>query len=176
VSFRSLYSRRKRIRRFKIPPFPASDTMAIGINSPLVKTERMTSLELAWREWLENTTPYPKNELIGRHLFIDEFRRYGQALAWLKPGLDYILISKIEALQTRRGEAKRLIEFLKTLSDKYAIRLFARALAYIPDPPLPSGPLLSQRELEDWYGRLGFEIRPLNKNVAEIGYPDLPAD
>lgn len=150
--------------------------MTVGLGSPLVKIERMTSLELAWKEWQEHTTPYPKDQIIGRHVFVDEFRRYGQALAWLKPGPDYILISKIEALQTRRGEAKRLLEFLKSLSDRYKIRLFARALAYIPDPPLPSGPLLSQRQLEDWYGRLGFEIRPINKHVAEIGYPDLPAE
>src|SRR5712671_155522 len=119
----------------------------------------MTPLQLARQEWEQQTTPCPKIHYIGKKPFTEDFRQYGQAIAWLGWESEYIEITKIEALQAGQGAAKQLIEFLKILSDKYHIRLFGNAVIYPPDPPVPFGTLLSQEQLEDWYSKLGFRLR-----------------
>jgi hypothetical protein len=141
-----------------------------------ITTTRFTPVELAWKEWLNNTTPHARIQYLNETPFSYEFRRYGQAIALLEPKGDYIFISKLEALQTGQRAAKNLIEFLKKLSDKYDVRLFARAIAYQPDPPVPTGHLLTQTELQDWYAKLGFRVWPINRQSADVGYPDLPHD
>jgi hypothetical protein len=135
----------------------------------------MKPLELAWQEWERQTTPYPKVHYIGKTLTIDEFRRYGDGIAWLEQHRDYIVITKIEALQTGQKAAKRLVEFLKSLADKYSVRLFGNAGVYPPDPPVPVGTLLTQQQLEDWYRKLGFQLRKIGESgVTAIWYPDFP--
>ena len=139
-------------------------------------TASLSPVELAWQEWHNHTTPHARLQYFHETAFSYEFRRYGQAIALLEPKGDYIFISKLETLQACRGAAKGLIEFLKQLSDKHEVRLFARAIAYKPDPPVPSGHLLTQAELLEWYGKLGFRVWPINRQSADVGYPDLPQD
>ncbi len=137
--------------------------------------EQDTPLNRLWQEWLENTTPYFKTHYIEQKPYTYEFRRYGDAIALLEPKGDYLLISKLEALEPGRGAGKKLVEFLVRLADKYQMRLYARAVAYKPDPPVTSARLLSQEDLQAWYARLGFQVWQINKDSADIGYPDLPA-
>lgn len=140
-------------------------------------TGRMRPLELAWQEWERQTEPYPKTHYIGKKPFIDEFRRYGDAIAWLEIGDDCITITKIEALKTGKGAARRLVEFLKSLADKYRVRLFGNAVVYPPDVPTPVGPLLSQQELEAWYAKMGFKLRKIaGTTITGIWYPDFPSE
>ena len=122
------------------------------------------------------TTPCTKTHYIGKTPHRDEFRQYGQAIAWLEWEDDHILISKIEAvLQAGQGAAKQLIEFLKSLADKYHVRLFGLAKVYPPDPPVPAGDLLNQAQLEDWWVRRGLQLRRIHgTDKSEIWYPDIP--
>lgn len=122
------------------------------------------------------TTPCTKIHYIGKTPSFDEFRQYGQAIAWLEWESDYILISKMEAvLQARQGAAKQLVEFLKSLADKYHVRLFGHAVVYSPDPPVPVGDLLNQKQLEDWYVRRGFQLRRIRgTDKSAIWYPEAP--
>ena len=132
-------------------------------------------MQQARQKWEQNTTPFPKVHYIGKTPSNDAFRQFGQAIAWLEWNSDYIVITKIEALQTRQGAAKQLIEFLKGLADEYGVRLFGNAVVYPPDPPVPVGMLLSQQQLEAWYKKLGFQLRKIGgTGVTAIWYPDFP--
>lgn len=148
--------------------------MSEGLKEVGGRAARKTALDRAWQEWLAQTTAHPKTHRVGKRSFVYEFRRYGQALAQVEPKGDYLVISRLETLETGQGAAKGLVRFLKSLADKNRVRLYARAVAYRPDPPVPAGHLLTQAELQAWYGRLGFQVWQINMNSADVGYPDLP--
>jgi hypothetical protein len=137
----------------------------------------VTPLEIARQEWEQHTTACPKVHYIGKKPFTHEFRQYGQAIAWLQWESGFIEITKIEALQTGQGAATRLMHFLKSLADKYHVRLFGNAVVYPPDPSVPVGTLLSQQQLEKWYRNLGFKLRKISgTSITAIWYPDFPPD
>jgi hypothetical protein len=132
----------------------------------------MTPLQLAQEEWEQNTTPHAKLHRVGKQTVHEhEFRKYGQAIAWLKWDGDCIEIAKFETLQPSQGNASKLIEFLKNLSNKYKVRIFGHATAYLPDPPIPKGELISQKELEEFYSRHGFKLRKITRDASEVIYP-----
>jgi hypothetical protein len=134
----------------------------------------MTQLELARKEWEDNTAPATKIRVVGKYHkreFKHEFRQYGLALAWLKWDDGLVEIAKIETLQAGKGETKRLLAFMKSIADKHKVRIFGRVAVYEPDPPTPQGTLLSQDQLEDWYGRQGFRLER-NQCGVFLWYPD----
>ena len=136
----------------------------------------LTPLQRAMQEWEQMTTPCPKIHYDKETAYREEFRQYGQAVAWIELESDCIQITKIEPLlQARKGAVKQLVELLKGLADKYHVRLYGTAVVYPPDPPVPVGELRSQKELEDWYKGLGFQLRRMGgKGLIEIWYPDAP--
>lgn len=137
----------------------------------------MTQLQHAQKYWEDNTEPFPKDHYIGKKVYIHDFRQYGQAIAWLEWDEEYMEIKKIESLSLGKGASSRLLCFLKTISDKYHVRLFGNAIVYRPDPPFPEGELLTQEQLESWYIRHGFVHRKIaNTGVTAIWYPDFPLD
>ena len=84
----------------------------------------MTQMELVRKEWEDSTVPATKIHVVGKYRkreFRHEFRKYGQALAWLKWDDEIIEIAKIETLQPGQGETKRLLNFLKSIADKHKV-------------------------------------------------------
>jgi len=142
----------------------------------------MTPIQQAQHEWEANTTPYPKNHLVlpvvrnNPIVHKDNFRKYGQAIAWLEWDGKYIEMKKFEKLPcAAKGAGTPLIEFLKSLADKYHVRILGNPLRYDPDPPVPCGPLLSQAQLEGWYEKQGFRIHKIpNSDIPIMWYPDAP--
>ena len=136
----------------------------------------MTLLQCARQEWEDHTTPHPKNHPVGKKIHVHEFRKYGQAIAWLEWGGDYIEITKLETLQPYGGGPARLVEFLKTLADKYQVQLQGRVRAYRPDPPIPEGHLLTKAQLESFYEKHGFQLCKIDADTSEMSYiPPTPA-
>ena len=137
-----------------------------------------TPLQQAQQEWEDNTTHHPKEHFYenGKKQGTDPFRKYGHAIAWLEWDSKSIVIKKIEKLPCAgRGAASSLINFLKSLADKYQIRIWGNPIRYDPDPPVPCGPLLTQDQLEAWYEKHGFQIRKIqNFGFPIMGYPDAP--
>ena len=139
----------------------------------------VTPLQLARKEWESETTDHPKQHFYEngkKQGGLDDFRKYRQAIAFIKWDGEDIEITKLEKLPgAGRGAAIPLVNFLKTLSDKYHIRLWGQAKSYIPDPPRPEGPLLTQEQLEAWYKRQGFQLCTQGKPAPTwIWYPDIP--
>ena len=136
----------------------------------------MNPLQLAMKEWEDKTTPQHKERKGGKKIRIQEFRKYGEAIAWLELDSKHIVIKKIEKLSCEgRGVGTALIEFLKSLADKYQVRLFANVAAYELEPPIANCPTLSQDKLEAWYQKHGFQLRRiLNSDIPVIWYPDAP--
>jgi hypothetical protein len=144
-----------------------------------VNKNEMTPLQRAREEWEANTTSHPKKHSISKFrpaFHIHEFRKFGQAIAWLKWDGDYIEITKFEKLPgAGRQAGTPLVEFLKSVADKYQIRLFGNATIYQPDPPIPEGPLLSQDQLEIWYKKHGFQLyKSIKSGIVELWYPNAP--
>ena len=136
----------------------------------------MNPLQLAMKEWEDKTTPQHKERKGGKKIRIQEFRKYGEAIAWLELDSKHIEIKKIEKLSCKgRGAGTALIEFLKSLADKYQVRLFGGVVAYDLEPPISNCPTLSQAQLEDWYQKRGFQLRRIpDSDIVLIWYPDLP--
>ena len=136
----------------------------------------MTPLQLAQKEWEDKTIPHPKNHLVGKKIHIHEFRKFGEAIAWLQWDGKYIVISKFEKLPgAARGAGTRLVRFLISLADKYQLRIFGNLRCYEPDPPIPCGSLMTQDVLESWYKKQGFKINKNAKSgVIELWYPSAP--
>jgi len=136
----------------------------------------MTPPQLAIKEWEDKTTPQHKERIVGNKSRIQEFRKYGEAIAWLELDGKHIVIKKIEKLSYEgRGAGTALIEFLKSLADKYQVRLFGSVAAYDLEPPIPNCPTLSQSQLEAWYQKLGFKLSRIpNSDISLIWYPDAP--
>jgi hypothetical protein len=133
----------------------------------------MAPLRQAEKEWETNTTPHPKKHRISEfrmEFLTHEFRQLGQAIALLNWAADRIEIIKFETLQPGGGSATRLIEFLKTLADKYEIPLWGHAKKYDPDPPMPKGHLLTKDELEIFYKNRGFELRRIDADTSDMWY------
>jgi hypothetical protein len=125
----------------------------------VANNDEMTPLQRARDEWEANTTPHPKI-----HRIISEYRAE-----------DRIVITKFETLQPGGSGATRLIEFLKTLADKYQIPLWGHARKYDPDPPTPKGHLLTKDELDIFYKKRGFELCPIDANTSDMWYiPKIP--
>lgn len=142
--------------------------------------DEMNPVQLVRQEWMTNTTRHPKQHRISefRPVFhTHEFRQHGQAIAWLNWTDDYIDIAKLEKLPgAGRGAAIPLVEFLKTLSDKYHIRLSCQVNPYTPDPPWSDDERKpSQEELEGWYRKRGFRLFTRGKPAPTWAwYPDAP--
>jgi len=142
----------------------------------------MTPLQRAREEWEANTTPHPKKHPLSefRPVFhTQEFRQFGQAIAWLEWDGKYIEIKKIEKLPCAgKGAGTPLVEFLKLLAEKYQVRIFGKPIRYDPDPPVPCGPLLTQNQLGNWYEKHGFHLcKILESGIpisVEMWYPDTP--
>jgi hypothetical protein len=144
-----------------------------------VNNNEMTPLQCAREEWEANTTPCPKKHSLSKFrttFHIHEFRKFGQAIAWLKWNDDYIEITKLEKLPgAGRRAGTPLIEFLKSIADKHHIRLFGNATIYQPDPPRPEAPLLPQEQLEAWYKKHGFQLyKNIETGIVELWYPNAP--
>lgn len=133
----------------------------------------MTSIERARAEWEVNSKPSPREGRRRNRLVIDEFRRYGEALALLE-WTKVCIISKIETLRPRAGAASRLIEYLKSLADSHHISLFGNITAYVPETPHVLDGLLSQAELEAWYKKRGFFVHRGRSGIVEFWYPKAP--
>jgi hypothetical protein len=132
----------------------------------------MNQLQLARIEWESNSTSHAKLHPLGRGVIHKhEFRKYGQAIAWLNWDGNCMEIAKFETLSPGHGAAAKLVEFLKSLADKYGVTLYGHATVYSPDDPIPQGQLLSQKELEDFYRRHGFKLRKISNEASEILYP-----
>jgi hypothetical protein len=140
----------------------------------------MTPLQLAQKEWECKTTDHPKQHFYKngkKREGMDEFRKYGQAIALINWGCDFIEITKLEKLPgADRGAAIPLVTFLKALADKYHIRLNGQVQPYTPDPPWPDDERIpKQEELEAWYERRGFQLCTQGKPAPTwIWYPDVP--
>jgi len=67
----------------------------------------MTPLELTRKEWENITVSAPKTHFRFRKPITHEFRKYGQALAWLDFDGGYIEIVKLETLEAGRGGANQ---------------------------------------------------------------------
>ena len=133
----------------------------------------MTLLQQAKQEWEVATKPYCKKHPISKFrpaFHIHEFRQYGKALAMLNWTGQYIEITKLETIEAGKGEATRLITFLKSISDKYQIPLCGHARKYDPDSPIPSGHLLTKEQLESFYVKQGFKLRTLDDNTSDMLY------
>lgn len=98
------------------------------------------------------------------------FRQFGDALADLVWG-DECVIRHIETLSERKGAATALVEFLKQLADEHRFVLSGTATVY---PPCCNAgkELLTQDQLEKWYGDRGFDVHP-SECGAKIRYPKL---
>jgi len=129
----------------------------------------MRGIESARAEWEADSEPCPSERRLRKSTVIDEFRRYGDALALLV-WTNVCTISKLEAVNPRTGAASQLVEYLKSLADRHDIRLFGNITAYIPDLPGPQDNLLLQSQLEAWYERHGFWIHRGQK-LVELWYP-----
>lgn len=117
-----------------------------------------------------------KNILLAKKLIYTNSKKLGEAIAWLEWDGKYIVIKKFEKLPCAgKGAGTPLIEFLKSLADKYQVRISGNPMCYDPDPPIPCGPLLTQDQLEAWYEKHGFQIRKiLNSDIPIMWYPDAP--
>ena len=134
----------------------------------------MTASEQAQKEWEDETVPATKTVERGvykKWTETHEFRRFGEALAWLLWNPDVIVIRKLETLNCGKGGPARLLKFLQTIADKHGLRISAGILAYPPDQPAPKCKFLSQQELEAWYARRGFQI-VRTKCGIEAWYPN----
>jgi len=139
----------------------------------VANNSEITPLQRARDEWEANTTPHPKMHRISeyREEFLKhEFRQFGQAIALLNWAEDCIEITKFETLQPGGGGATRLIQFLKTLADKYQVQLWGHARRYDPDPPMPEGHLLIKEDLEVFYKKRGFELRRIDADTSDMWY------
>ena len=140
----------------------------------------MTPLQLAQKEWEDNTTCHPKKHQISKFRLVfhtHEFRQFEQAIALLNWSGDCIEITKLEKLPgQRRGAAIPLVKFLKTLADKYNVRIFGHVKPYTPDPPWPDDEHVpTQEELEAWYKKHGFQLSAKGKlGAVALWYPDVP--
>jgi hypothetical protein len=135
------------------------------------------ALEQARKEWEDNTEAAPKTVERGKYkksTRIHDFRRFGQAIAWLDWDAETIEIKKLETLKAGNGGATQLLKFLQTIADKHGLRISAWIVAYPPDPPAPAGKLLTQEELEGWYARRGFQINGNPCGGALGWYPTAP--
>jgi hypothetical protein len=132
----------------------------------------MTPIQKAQQDWENNTTLHLKKHLISRFrpvFQIQEFRQFGNAIAMLNWSGDCIEITKFETLRPNEGAATRLIEFLKSLADKYQVRLWGHARPYEPDSP-PTGHLLTKEELEEFYKKHGFQLRKIDAETSDMLY------
>jgi TPR repeat protein len=136
----------------------------------------MTPLQLAQKEWEDKTTRHPKERLVGKKIRTQEFRKFGEAIAWLRWDGNHIEMKKMEKLPCAgRGSGTSLINFVKSLADNYQVRIFGNPMSYDPDPPIPCGHLLTQGRLESWYKKHGFKIVKIqDSDIPIMWYPDLP--
>ncbi|MGA3283973.1 MAG: hypothetical protein ABSD57_05910 [Verrucomicrobiota bacterium] len=140
----------------------------------------MTPIQLAEKEWEANTTPHPKMHRISEFRMEfrkHEFRQYGEAIALLNWPQDCLEIAKLERLPgVGRGATTPLVIFLKSLADKYHIRLSCLVKPYKPDLPWPDDERIpTQEELETWYKKRGFQLLTQEKPAPTWAwYPDIP--
>jgi len=137
------------------------------------------TLGQARKDWEDNTASAPKTVERGEYKKWTEdhdFRRFGEALAWLDWNDGIIEIKKLETLNPGNGGPSRLLKFLQSIADKYGLRISAWIVAYSPDPPIPEGKLLTQQELENWYARRGFQIKRNPCGGAFGWYPTAPKE
>jgi hypothetical protein len=135
--------------------------------------------EQARKEWEDNTESAPKTVTRGKYkkrTDVHPFRRFGEALAWLDWNDDIIEIKKLETLNPENGGPTKLLKFLQSIADKHGLQIFAGINAYLPDRPAPEGKLPTQKELEKWYGRRGFQIKPNRCGGALGWYPRAPKE
>lgn len=123
----------------------------------------MTPLQLAQKEWERKTQPHPKRHPVDKagRVHIHDFLKYGQAIAFLNFDVEYIERTKLEKLPgVGRGAAIPLVEFLKSIADKYHLDLYGHAKTYTPYPPISKGPVPSQEDLEAWYRKRDRAFHP----------------
>ena len=122
-------------------------------------------------EWEANTTAFPRERHSRKMVFVDQFRKYGDAMAVLEWS-DRCVISKIETLSPGAGAASRLLGYLKLLSGRYQVRLFGNATAYVPNDFAVADQLLGQDRLEAWYRKHGFVLHKNAIGLVELRYPE----
>jgi hypothetical protein len=113
----------------------------------------------------------------GKWACTDQFRKRGQAIALINWDSEYIEITKLEKLPDGGREAAiPLVEFLKSLADKYHVQISAHVKRYTPDSPWPDDyPIPSQEKLEAWYEKRGFQLFTQGKPAPTWAwYPDVP--
>lgn len=135
-------------------------------------------LQQAQQDWENKTIPHPKqhfNKNGKKQEGLQDFRKYEQAIALINWEGEYIEITKMEKLpEAGRGAAIPLVNFLKTLADKYQLRIRGLVNPYIPDPPRPDEPPITQEQLEAWYEKCGFQLLAQGKPAPTwIWYPDI---
>ncbi len=146
----------------------------------VTNNNEMTPLQRARDEWEVNTTPHPKMHRMSEYREVfdkQEFRQFGLAIALLRWTEDCIQIEKLEKLpRGGRKAAIPIVNYLKTLADKYHVHLSGKAIPYTPDPPWPDDErILSQKELVAWYERRGFQLYRQGQSTPPwIWYPDIP--
>jgi len=137
------------------------------------------ALDQARKEWEDNTESAPKKVTQGTYkkwTVVQPFRRFGEALAWLDWNDDIIEIKKLETLNPGIGGPTKLLKFLQSIADKHGLRISAWIVAYSPDQPALEGKLRTQKGLEEWYRRRGFQIERNPCGGAFGWYPTAAKD
>lgn len=138
-----------------------------------------TPLQQAQQDWEAKTADHPKQHFYEngkKQEGLQDFRKYGQAIALINWAGETIEIKKMEKLPgAGRGASIPLVNFLKTLADKYHLHIWGQVKPYTPDPPRPEGPPLTQEQLEVWYKKRGFQLFRRDKDASTwMWYPDIP--
>ncbi|HEX3625232.1 MAG TPA: hypothetical protein VH280_07395 [Verrucomicrobiae bacterium] len=140
----------------------------------------MTRTQQAKKDWDQNTSVHRIGPRVsnsqGTHQNLD-YQQFGQAIALVYWPEDYINLAKLEKLPgAGRGAAVPLIDFLKSLADKYRLCIQAHVRPYTPAPPWSERkPTLE--ELKGWYQRRGFRLFPGgDPEFPWAWYPDAPKD
>lgn len=140
----------------------------------------MTQVQQAKRDWEEKTSPHAKRHCVSKirgTYRTEEFQKFGQAIAlinWPEGSIDLVKLEKLP--DAGRGAAVPLIDFLKSLADKYRLCIQAHVRPYTPDPPW-SERKPSLEELKAWYQKRGFKLFPGgDPEFPWAWYPDAPKD
>jgi hypothetical protein len=136
----------------------------------------MSPIQRARQKWEKETTEFPKMHLVRPVVqnnliyFKQDFRRFGNAIAWLQWNEDCVEIKKFETLHPHGGGPTRLIDFLKALANEFQVPLWGHARVYELDTAFSKEHLLKQAQLEAFYKDHGFQLRKIDADTSEISY------
>lgn len=122
-------------------------------------------VDAAMRAWRAQTRPVPEapESLLA-------YRWFGHVRAVVEAESAYLVLMRIETDPAWRGqgEASRVLEWLKGVSDAHAVTLLGQA-------NVDEAGGLDQSDLLDWYARHGFEIDTSRRGGPLVWYPRRPS-